>query len=79
VVISKVGVNLRLNGRAGKLCGEVTATEVEFFSCSGKIRCGKVRRPEQEWKVGREEKVLRVHVVAGCNSSVVVQRQSRER
>jgi hypothetical protein len=58
VVVSKVGVNLRLNGRAGKLRGEVTGTEIEFFGCSKKILCGKVRRPEQEWKAGREEKVF---------------------
>jgi hypothetical protein len=54
VVVSKVGVNLRLNGRAGKLCGEVAGSEVESFGCSEKIRCCKVRRPDQEWKAGRE-------------------------
>jgi hypothetical protein len=60
-----VGVNLRLNGRAGKLRGEVTGTEIEFFGCSKKILCGKVRRPEQEWKAGREEK-RRCLCARGC-------------
>jgi hypothetical protein len=48
VVVSKVGVNLRLNGRAGKLCGEVAGSEVESFGCSEKIRCCEVIRPDQE-------------------------------